>query len=460
MALWGGRFNKKMDQYVRHFNDSFPFDRRLFAADIAGSIAYSSALVDVGILSEEEFEKLHDGLEKIRLEFEEGVFKIHSEDEDIHTSVERRLGEIVGEVAGKIHTGRSRNDQVTTDLRLYLLAEISILGEMVVEFQKALIDLAENNLDLIMPGYTHLQRAQPVLFSHWAMSNFWKLQRDLGRLRGAARRTNVNPLGAGALAGNSFAVDRTALTEMLGFESTCENSIDAVSDRDYVVEFLAWAALIQTHMSQWAEDLILWSSSEFGFLQIDEAFTTGSSLMPQKKNPDTLELIRGKHGRVAGHLVGVTTMLKGLPSAYNKDFQEDKEALFDVIDTLIMELPIAADITRTLQVNQAAMAAALDEGMFATDLADYLVHQGITFRRSHHYVGQVVRRAEELGVALSELGLDEYQSIHPAFGDGLYQVFDPKRSINAKSVLGGTATRSVQDQIRKAKEIISKPVGE
>lgn len=460
MALWGGRFKKEADQFMRRFNDSLPFDRRLYAADITGSIAYAGALAGAGILTKEELALLHEGLEQVCSEFEKGSFEIGPEDEDIHTAVERRLREVVGEVADKIHTGRSRNDQVTNDLRLYLLEEIAKFSKLLVELQEAFIELAETHLGLIMPGYTHLQHAQPVLFSHWAMAYFWKFQRDQERLKEVAKRTGVCPLGAGALAGNPFAIDRAALAEALGFESVSENSIDAVSDRDYGVDFLTWAVLVQTHLSHWAEDLILWSSAEFGFVQVDEAYTTGSSLMPQKKNPDTLELIRGKHGRVVGHLMGVLTMLKGLPSAYNKDLQEDKEALFDVVDTLKMELPIAAHITRTLQVNEAAMAAALDEGMFATDLADYLVRQGVPFRKSHHFVGEAVRRAEEIGVPLSELGLSEYQAIHPAFRDSLYQVFDVKRSVEAKSVLGGTAPRSVQTQIRKAKDILSKPVGE
>ena len=322
-------------------------------------------------------------------------------DEDIHTAVERRLGELIGAVAGKLHTGRSRNDQVATDLRLYLLDEMAALEGALVELQAAIVDKAEAHLDVLMPGYTHLQQAQPLLFSHWLMSYFWKLQRDRERLSGIAGRCSVSPLGAGALAGNPLGIDRGALAAELGFAAVAQNSVDAVSDRDYVVEFLAWAALVQVHLSGLAEDLIIWSSREFGFVQLDEAYATGSSLMPQKRNPDSLELMRGKSGRITGHLVGLLTALKGLPSAYNKDLQEDKEAVFDTLDTLALELPVATAVIRTLQVNEQRMADALDDAMLATELADYLVRKGIPFRQSHHLAGQAVARAEAAGVSLA-----------------------------------------------------------
>jgi argininosuccinate lyase len=303
-----------------------------------------------------------------------------------------------------------------------------------------------------MPGYTHLQQAQPVLFSHWLMAFFWKFERDRERLADVARRTSVCPLGAGALAGNPFAIDRAALAEALGFERVAPNSIDAVNDRDYVVEFLAWAALVQTHLSNLAEDLIIWASREFSFVEINDAYATGSSLMPQKKNPDSLELMRGKSGRVIGHLTGLLTTLKGLPTAYNKDLQEDKEPLFDVIDTLQMALPIAAGVVRTLEVDAARMAAALDDAMLATDLADYLVRKGVPFRQSHHLIGAVVRRAEELGVPLNALELSEYRAVHPAFAEDVYEVFDFERSVAARAVEGGTAPSAVRAQIRAARE--------
>jgi argininosuccinate lyase len=362
---------------------------------------------------------------------------------------------LVGEVAGKLHTGRSRNDQVATDLRLLLLGEMAGLGEALLGLQRAIIEQAETHLDVVMPGYTHLQQAQPVLFSHWLMAFFWKLQRDRERLADAARRARVCPLGAGALAGNPFEIDRPALAAALGFDVVSENSIDAVNDRDYVVEFLAWAALTQVHLGNLAEDLIIWSSREFGFVEIDDAYATGSSLMPQKKNPDSLELMRGKSGRVIGHLTGLLTTLKGLPTAYNKDLQEDKEALFDTVDTLKMELAIAAGVVRTLRVNGDRMEAALDDGVLATDLADYLVRKGVPFRQSHHLVGQAVRRAEGLGVGLKELTLEVYQAIHPAFGEDVYEVFDFIRSVEARAVEGGTATTAVRVQISRAKQRLS-----
>ena len=455
MALWGGRFAGETDGLMRLFGDSIGFDRRMYGADVRGSIAYAGALARAGLITNEERDQLIAGLEQVRAEFDAGTFQIEPGDEDIHTAVERRLTELAGPVAGKLHTGRSRNDQVTTDLRLYLLDEMASLRDALIELQEAIVEQAEAHLDVIMPGYTHLQPAQPLLFSHWLMSFFWKFQRDRERLDDAARRTQVCPLGAGALAGNPFNIDRRALAAELGFVGVSENSIDAVSDRDYVVEFLAWAGLAQVHLSCLAEDLILWASREFGFVEVDDAYSTGSSLMPQKRNPDALELIRGKSGRIVGHLVGLLTMLKGLPSAYDKDLQEDKEAIFDAIDTLKIELPIAAGVIHTLTVNAARMAAALDDGMLATDLADYLVRKGVPFRQSHHLVGRAVRRAEELGEALKELSLDEYQAIHPAFAENVYEVFDFRRSVEARGAEGGTAPTAVRVQIERAKKAMN-----
>jgi argininosuccinate lyase len=306
----------------------------------------------------------------------------------------------------------------------------------------------------MMPGYTHLQQAQPILFSHWLMSFFWKLERDRERLVDVTARTRVCPLGGGALAGNPFEIDREALAEALGFDSAAENSVDAANDRDFVVEFLAWAALTQVHLSSLAEDLILWANQAFGFIELDDAYATGSSLMPQKKNPDSLELLRGKSGRVIGHLTGMLTTLKGLPTAYNKDLQEDKEGLFDVIDTLEMALPIATGVIRTMEVRGDQMEAALDEAMLATDLADYLVRKGVPFRQSHYVVGQAVRRAERLGCSLEELSVTEYQAIHPAFAEDVHDVFDFRRSVEARSAKGGTAPSAVEKQIEQAKRIL------
>jgi argininosuccinate lyase len=457
MALWGGRFTAEMDELMRQFNDSIRFDQRMYRADVQGSVAYAGELARVGLITHDERDRLVAGLEQVLAEFDASTFEIKPGDEDIHTAVERRLGELVGPVAGKLHTGRSRNDQVATDMRLYLLDEMASLRARLIQLQEAIVQKSETHLDVLMPGYTHLQQAQPVLFSHWLMSYFWKFQRDQARLGDVAGRASVLPLGAGALAGNPFGIDRRSLASDLGFAAVSENSIDAVSDRDYVVEFLAWAALVQVHLSSLAEDLIVWASQEFGFVQIDDAYSTGSSLMPQKRNPDSLELMRGKSGRVVGHLVGLLATLKGLPSSYNKDLQEDKESLFDVIDTLNLELPIVAGVIRTLQVNAGRMARDLQDALLATDLADYLVRKRIPFRQSHHLVGQIVRRAEELGVPLKELGLAEYQAISPAFAEDVYGALDFLRSVEARGAEGSTAPTAVRAQIEQARTLLALP---
>ena len=473
MKLWGGRFEGTPDSLMERFNASIGFDWRLWAADIEGSMAYASALERAGLITADERERLIQGLEAVAREFEAlvlplvpgpkdqggdkyraGEFKITLSDEDIHTAVERRLGELVGQTAGKLHTGRSRNDQVATDLRLHLMREIPGLRRQLAELQEAILTKAEQHLDVIMPGYTHLQRAQPVLFSHWLMSYFWMLQRDRERLDDLEKRVAVLPLGAGALAGHALGIDRHFLAAELGFRAVCENSLDAVSDRDFVAEFLFWAALLQTHLSRLAEDLILWSSAEFSFVELDDAYATGSSLMPQKKNPDSLELLRGKVGRLVGHLVALLITLKGLPSSYNKDLHEDKEPPFDALDTLKLARSVAAGPVRTLKVNAEAMAAALDDAMLATDLADYLVRRGVPFRQSHELVGRAVRRAEALNLPLRELPLAEFQAISDAFESDLYAVFDHRRSVEARGSYGGTATTAVRQQIGRARAVL------
>lgn len=454
--LWGGRFSGTPDETMRRFGDSIAFDARLYAADIRGSMAWARALARAGLLTETERDRLVAGLEQVRAEFDAGAFEIKPGDEDIHTAVERRLGERIGTVAGKLHTGRSRNDQVATDLRLYLLDRIAALDKGLAGLQEAIVDKAETHLDVLMPGYTHMQQAQPILFSHYLMSFFWKFQRDREGLANVARRTSVLPLGCGAIAGTPFPIDREPLAADLGFAALAENSVDAVGDRDFVAEFLAWAALAQVHLSTLAEDLIIWASREFGFVTLADAYSTGSSLMPQKKNPDPLELMRGKTGRVIGRVSGFLATLKGLPSGYNKDLQEDKEPLFDVVDTLSLELPIAAGVIRTLRVNAERMAAALDDAMLATDLADYLVRRGVPFRESHHIAGQAVKRAETLGVALGQMALAEYRAIHPAFGEDVYAVFDFRRSVEMRQARGGTAPGAVRAQIQRARAILQR----
>lgn len=454
--LWGGRFSGKPDETMRRFGDSIAFDVRLYAADIRGSIVWAGALARAGLLTDAERDRIVAGLKQVQTEFDAGTFQLRPDDEDIHTAVERRLGELIGPVAGKLHAGRSRNDQVATDLRLYLLEKIGALDAALADLQRAIVDKAEAHLDVLMPGYTHMQQAQPILFSHYLMSFFWKFQRDRERLADVARRASVLPLGCGAIAGTPFAVDREALATDLGFAAVAENSVDAVADRDFVTEFLAWAALLQAHLSTLAEDLIIWASREFGFVTLDDAYSTGSSLMPQKKNPDPLELMRGKAGRLIGHLSGFLATLKGIPSGYDKDLQEDKEPLFDAVDTLALELPVAAGIIRTLRVNSERMMTALDDGMLATDLADYLVRRGVPFRESHHIAGQAVKRAEALGVPLGQMSLDEYRAIHPAFGEDVYGVFDFQRSVAMRRARGGTAPDAVREQIHRARAALGR----
>jgi len=453
--LWGGRFEGPTDEMMEQLNDSLRFDKRMFEADIRGSQAYARAIARIGLLTTDERDAIVDGLERVLSEFAEDSFQFMPSDEDIHTAVERRLTELVGPAAGKLHTGRSRNDQVATDVRLYLLQQIDPLEQRLSNIQEAIVHQAETHLDVLMPGYTHLQPAQPILLSHWFMSYFWMLQRDRERLGELKARTACLPLGASALAGNAFPVDCEALARDLGFLSIANNSLDAVSDRDFVAEFLFWASLLQIHLSRLAEDLILWSSPNAGFVRIDERYTTGSSIMPQKRNPDSLELIRAKTGRLNGNLVTLLTTLKGLPSAYNKDLQEDKEPLFDTIDTLSITLPVAVGILATLTINGDRMAEALGEGLLATELADYLVTKGIPFRSSHHLVGEVVRRTEQLGCTLRTLPLDEYQHIDARFGEDLYQVLDPQRAVDRRTVPCGTSRSATTAQIARAKALLT-----
>ena len=453
--LWGGRFDAAPDSLMEQFNASLPFDQALWAADIRGSQAYARALARAGLISLAERDQLLAGLDAVAEEWARGVFAPHAGDEDIHTAVERRLGEVIGGVAGKLHTGRSRNDQVVTDVRLWLRDQIDQLDAALCDVQAAAVTLAEAHLAVLMPGTTHMQPAQPIRFSHWALSFFWMWQRDHERLTEVRRRVNVCPLGSGALAGTPFNVDRVALAADLGFAAISANSLDAVSDRDFVVEFLAWAALLGIHLSRLAEDLILWSNPQFGFVRVADAYSTGSSLMPQKRNPDAMELVRGKSGRLLGNLVSLLTTLKGLPSTYNKDLQEDKEPLFDTVTTLTLALPVTAGVLRTLQVNPTRMQAALSSDMLATDLADYLVRQGTPFRQAHHLVGQAVRRAEALGLTLSTLPLAELQAISPQFGADVAALWDFNHSVEQRATPGGTAAAAVETQLRQARQILA-----
>jgi argininosuccinate lyase len=451
MTLWGGRFSGKLDPQAWAMNASLGFDRRLARQDVRGSLAWAQALEKATVLTKEENTQICAGLETIRGEFAKQEFSFQESDEDIHTAVERRLGELIGPVAGKLHTGRSRNDQVATDLRLWLLDAILDLDSALLGLQTVLVERTEADLNILLPGYTHMQRAQPILLGHWWLSHFWPLQRDRQRLRQLRARTASLPLGSGALAGTTFPVDRLALAADLGFSEPSANSLDAVSDRDFVAEFLFCAALIGSHLSKLSEAVVLFSSAEFGFFELSDAFSTGSSLMPQKKNPDVFELARGKAGTLLGYLAGWMATLKGLPSAYDKDLQEDKVPVLSAYDTLMMILPVLAGALGTLTLHPERMLAAIDPGMLATDLADYLVRKGLTFRQAHAVAGQAVQLAGKLGKPLDVLSLPEFQSLSLLIDSDVTQVFDPQQSIARRNVTGGTAPEAVKMQLQDAK---------
>jgi argininosuccinate lyase len=452
MTLWGGRFQEKMDPTAWGLNASLPVDRRLASQDVRGSLAWARGLQQAGVLTASEFEEISQGLESIRDELNSDSFEFKQEDEDIHSAVERRLGELVGELAGKLHTGRSRNDQVATDLRLWLLDNLPWLDAGLVDLQKALVERAEKDFEIIFPGYTHLQRAQPILLAHWWLSHFWPLQRDRERLAQLTQRTAILPLGSGALAGTPFPIDRQDLAISLGFSAPCPNSLDGVADRDFAAEFLFCATLTGIHLSRLAEAVVLFSSAEFNYFELADAFLTGSSLMPQKKNPDIFELARGKAGTLLGALTGLLATLKGLPSAYDKDLQEDKAPVFLAADTLTALLAVMAAALRTLGLHPEVMQQAIDPGMLATDLADYLVVKGIPFRRAHSLAGQALLISEKQKKPLNTLPLETFQALDPVIDAGVYQVFDPQASVARRSAIGGTAPIEVRFQLEKARE--------
>jgi argininosuccinate lyase len=442
----GGRFRGGTDPIMEKFNESLSFDKRMWDQDIRGSIAYAKAIVKVGIITEEEGNQLVDGLKQVGEEWANGTFEIKAGDEDIHTANERRLTEIVGAVGGKLHTGRSRNDQVATDTRLWTVeAERDILKDIGTLLIVG-AEFAEKHIDILMSGYTHLQPAQPIRFSHWLMSHLAAIMRDAQRLQDIIPRANMCPLGSGALAGNAFGVDREFLAKELGFAGVTSNSLDATCDRDFVVEFLMWSALLTVHFSQLAEDLII-TNLQRG-VTIDDAYATGSSLMPQKKNPDALELLRGKAGIALGRAVGLTATLKGLPRAYNKDLQEDKIPLFEAVDTVKDCLAIATGVIATLTPNPDMLMKALCPEMLATDLADYLVRKGVPFRETHHISGACVRLAEESNVSIDTLTLEQLQNIDSRFEEDVMKVWNYEESVERKSSSGGTARAAVEKQIK------------
>ena len=451
MSLWGGRFSEPSADDLKRLNDSIGFDIRLYREDIEGSMVYAQAIADAGVIAQEEAQTIIAGLRQVQREFDADAFSIQPGDEDIHTAVERRLTEMIGETAGKLHTGRSRNDQVATDFRLWSMRAADRLADELRRLQMALIQTAEAHIDTLLPGYTHMQPAQPITAAHWLMSFFWMLERDLDRLRAARERMAVSPLGSGALAGNPFGVDRQKMALELGFDSCSQNSLDAVSDRDFVADLLYMIALCATHLSRLAEDALIYSNPQFAYVALADRYSTGSSLMPQKRNADPMELMRGKTGRVIGNLTGFLTTLKGLPSGYNKDLQEDKETLFDSIDAMRQLLPVMTAIIGGLQINADKMRAALDEEMLATDLADYLVRKGLPFRQAHHVVGEVVRLAAELELELSGVPLNRLRRISAYFAEDVKQVFDFSQSVAQRKVQGGAAPSAVRRQIELAK---------
>lgn len=454
--LWGGRFQDDPDPLMRALNDSLRFDYILYGVDIAGSLAYARALARADLITAEELQKLEHGLEKVLGEFETEEFVPIDSDEDIHTAIERRLKDFAGPVAGKLHTGRSRNDQVATDIRLWLRGACTFLEEMLVAVQEALIEQAEPHLHTIMPGYTHMQPAQPITAAHWLMSFFWMLQRDRERLQDCADYADACPLGSSALAGTPYPIDREQLAQDLGFQDVTPNSLDAVSDRDSIAEFLFATSMIGVHLSRLAEDIILYSNPAFGFITLPDAYSTGSSIMPQKRNADPMELARGKAGRFIGHLTGLLTTLKGLPSGYNKDLQEDKEPLLDTVDSLARLLPVMAGMIKSLKLNPERMRAALDDGMLATELADWLVMQKkIPFRKAHELVGKAVHQAESQELTLSTLSLEAYQAISPHFDEGLFAALDFDAAVARRTATGGTSPQAVEDQIRRARDLLS-----
>ncbi len=450
--LWGGRFEGRTDPGFAEFNNSFRFDRRLFEADVAGSLAYCQALEGAGVLTSDEGNRLRDALQTI-LEHgrqDERYFN-DAVAEDVHSFVEARLIELTNDLGRRLHTGRSRNDQVATDFRLWMRTSIDDLADVIRNLQKSLLDFAESYRDVVIPGYTHLQRAQPVLLAHWCLAYFEMLARDRERLKEVRGRVNILPLGSAALAGTSFPIDREALARALGFEGVSRNSLDAVSDRDFCVESLSVCSLTMVHLSRLAEDVILYATSEFGLFELGDAIATGSSLMPQKKNPDSMELVRGKAGRVFGDLLALLTTLKGLPLAYNKDMQEDKEAVFDAFDTVRSCLEVTSTVMRNITVNKdRSLASAAGGYMNATELADYLVRKGMPFREAHEMVGRIVMRAIELNNELQHLDLAELQKFSTLIDGDVYEALSLESTLNSKSQIGGTSRSLVDAALRDA----------
>jgi argininosuccinate lyase len=450
---WSGRFTEATNELVEQFTASIPYDWRLYPYDIAGSMVHAEMLGRQGIIPKREADRIIRGLEEILKEIVAGAFEFSVELEDIHMNIENRLIEKIGPTGGKLHTARSRNDQVALDIRMFLRDEIAEIHELLTALQAVIVHLAERHSDVVLPGYTHLQRAQPVLFGHHLLAYYEMFERDRGRLEDCFRRVNVMPLGAGALAGTVLPIDRKFVAKQLGFSGVCENSMDAVSDRDFAIEFVAACAQIMMHLSRLSEELVIWSSSEFGFITISDAFTTGSSIMPQKKNPDVAELARGKTGRVYGNLMALLTLMKGLPLAYNRDMQEDKEPIFGAAETVTLSLSVFIEMLKGVSIHKETMRKAAEDGFItATDLADYLVRKGMPFRKAHEVVGRAVLRATELGCGLVDMPIGEYTKLSPLIHEDVYDALSVEASVGRRTSYGGTAPANLRKRLTVLKK--------
>ena len=453
--LWGGRFSKTTDEMINEFQASIGFDRRMYREDIAGSLAHAAMLAKVGILSEEDRAAIEKGLKDILAQIEHGDFDFSVALEDIHMNIEKRLTDAIGDAGSRLHTARSRNDQVALDTHLFVRHAVVDVMAHIRALQQALTESAAQHRDVIMPGYTHLQRAQPILFSHHLMAYFGMLARDFERFQGVYARTDIMPLGAGALAGTTLPIDRQFVAQRLHFERIYTNSLDAVSDRDYILEFLSAASILMVHLSRLSEEIILWCSREFSFVELDDAHCTGSSMMPQKKNPDVSELVRGKAGRVVGHLMAMLMAVKGLPLAYNKDLQEDKEGLFDAIDTVKFSLAVYAQLIRGMKLREDVMRHAVEADYSnATDLADYLVRKGLPFRKAHAAAGQAVAQCIARGIYLADLPIADYQQLSPLFAEDIYDAIRPETCVACRNSYGGTSYEQAEMQLEAAKNLM------
>ena len=454
--LWGGRFAKMTDEMINEFQASIGFDRRMYREDIAGSIAHAAMLAHVGIISAADRASIEKGLRDILAQIDAGTFEFSTALEDIHMNIEKRLTDAIGDAGSRLHTARSRNDQVALDTHMFVRCSIVEVLDHIRELQEALVESSERHREVIMPGYTHLQRAQPILFAHHLMAYFGMLARDFERFQGIYARADIMPLGAGALAGTTLPIDRAFVAKKLNFERIYANSMDAVSDRDYILEFLSAASILMVHLSRLSEEIILWCSREFSFVELDDAHCTGSSMMPQKKNPDVSELVRGKTGRVVGHLMATLTAVKGLPLAYNKDLQEDKEGLFDAIDTVKFSLSVYARLIRGMKVREDVMRRAVEEDFSnATDLADYLVRKGVPFRQAHAISGKAVALCIERGIWLGDMALEDYRMLSPLFDEDIYDAIRPETCVAGRNSYGGTSYEQVRMQLAAAGELIA-----